>query len=118
MSSTELFRKHFGEESATVDLKHPNMEAFFKELNQECLEEDKIVTEIPVRTDRSDQFRNFIQSLGDVLNVVEIVSPARLDGHGCLRFIIACIPENEKQIIDYGFMSFINNPEFQKYYES
>lgn len=42
MSSTELFRKHFGEESAAVGLKHPNMEAFFEELNQECLEEDKI----------------------------------------------------------------------------
>ena len=42
MSSTELFRKHFGEESAVVDLKHKNMEAFFEELNQECLEEDKI----------------------------------------------------------------------------
>ena len=78
--------------------------------------ENEIVTEILVRIDRSDQFRNFIQSLGDILNVVEIVSPARLDGHGCLRFIIACIQENEKQIIDYGFMSFINNPEFQKYY--
>ena len=42
MSSTELFKKHFGEESASVDLKHPNMEAFFEELNQECLEEDKV----------------------------------------------------------------------------
>lgn len=80
--------------------------------------ENEIVTEIPVRTDRSEQFKSFIQSLGDILNVVEIVSPVRLDGHGCLRFIIACIPENKKQIIDYGFMSFINNPEFQKYYES
>ncbi len=42
MSTTELFKKHFGEESASVDLKHPNVEAFFEELNQECLEEDKI----------------------------------------------------------------------------
>lgn len=39
MSSTKLFRKHFGE-AAVVDLKHPNIEAFFEELNQECLEED------------------------------------------------------------------------------
>ena len=40
MSSTQLFRKHFGEESASVDLKHPNMEAFFNELNKECLREN------------------------------------------------------------------------------
>lgn len=41
MSSTELFRKHFGDQSASVDLKHPNMEKFFSELNEECLLEDK-----------------------------------------------------------------------------
>ena len=41
MSSTELFKKHFGEQSASVDLKHPNMEKFFSELNEECLSEDK-----------------------------------------------------------------------------
>lgn len=40
MSSTKLFRKHFGEESVSVDLKHKNMEAFFEDLNKECLEED------------------------------------------------------------------------------
>ena len=39
MSSTKLFRKHFGERAA-VDLKHPNMEAFFNDLNKECLQED------------------------------------------------------------------------------
>lgn len=37
----ELFRKHFGEKSASVDLNHPNMEKFFDELNQECINEDK-----------------------------------------------------------------------------
>jgi len=41
MSSTELFRKHFGEESAAIDLKHPNMEAFFNDLNEECLRENE-----------------------------------------------------------------------------
>ena len=41
MSSTELFRKHFGDQSASVDLKHQNMEKFFNELNEECLFEDK-----------------------------------------------------------------------------
>lgn len=78
--------------------------------------ENEKVIEIPVRTDRSEQFRTFIRDLGDVLNVVEIISPIRLDGYGCLRFIIACKPENENQIVDYGFMSFIINKEFQKYY--
>lgn len=39
MSSTELFRKHFGEKLA-VDLRHPNMENFFNELNEECKQED------------------------------------------------------------------------------
>lgn len=41
MSSTQLFRKHFGEQYASVDLKHPNIEKFFSELNEECLLEDK-----------------------------------------------------------------------------
>jgi hypothetical protein len=41
MSTTEIFRKHFGDKSASVDLKHPNMEAFFNELNEECLREDE-----------------------------------------------------------------------------
>jgi len=41
MSSTELFKKHFGDQSASVDLKHPNTEKFFSELNYECLLEDK-----------------------------------------------------------------------------
>ena len=38
MSTHELFKKHFGGVCA-VDLKHPNMEAFFEELNKERLEE-------------------------------------------------------------------------------
>jgi hypothetical protein len=40
MSTHELFKKHFGNQVA-VDLKHPNMERFFTELNEECLQEDK-----------------------------------------------------------------------------
>ena len=41
MSITELFRKYFGDQSASVDLKHPNIEKFFNELNEKCLLEDK-----------------------------------------------------------------------------
>jgi hypothetical protein len=41
MTTTQLFRKHFGDKSASVDLKHPNMEKFFDELNRECLREDE-----------------------------------------------------------------------------
>ncbi len=41
MSTNKLFIKHFGN-IASVDLKHPNIENFFEELNQECLEEDKL----------------------------------------------------------------------------
>lgn len=41
MSSTEIFRKHFGDKSVSVDLRHPNIEKFFNELNEECLLEDK-----------------------------------------------------------------------------
>ena len=40
MSTHELFQKHFGNTGA-VDMKHPNMEIFFEELNAECLAEDK-----------------------------------------------------------------------------
>ena len=38
-STSELFTKHFGD-TISVDLKHPNMENFFNELNKECLKED------------------------------------------------------------------------------
>ena len=42
MESTELFKKHFGEDTCgVVSMKHPNMEAFFSELAKVCLEEDK-----------------------------------------------------------------------------
>lgn len=41
MSSTKLFSKYFGKENHSVDMKHPNMENFFNELNAECLREDK-----------------------------------------------------------------------------
>lgn len=42
MSTTELFKKHFPEVygGAGVGLLHPNIEAFFEELNEECLKED------------------------------------------------------------------------------
>ena len=43
MNTHELFKKHFGNQIA-VDLKHPNMESFFEELNEECLQEDKHMT--------------------------------------------------------------------------
>lgn len=41
MTTSELFKKHFGEKSAVVSLKHKNMEKFFNELNEECLLEDE-----------------------------------------------------------------------------
>lgn len=40
MSTSELFKKHFGDCPA-ANLKHPNMEAFFEDLNKECEAEDK-----------------------------------------------------------------------------
>lgn len=42
MSTTTLFKKHFPEVygGAGVGLMHPNMEAFFEELNEECLKDD------------------------------------------------------------------------------
>jgi hypothetical protein len=39
MTTSKLFKNHFGE-TTQVDLKHPNIEAFFNELNEECLKED------------------------------------------------------------------------------
>lgn len=40
MSTHDLFQKYFGN-TAAVNMKHPNMESFFEELNAECLAEDK-----------------------------------------------------------------------------
>lgn len=82
MSTHELFKKHFGNQVA-VDLKHPNMESFFKELNEECLQENRVLKifqqfckdnynlDIPDRIinkferygDSSDTFRNVNDSL-------------------------------------------------------
>ena len=39
MTTSELFKKHFNEEKV-VGLKHPNIESFFEELNQICIQED------------------------------------------------------------------------------
>lgn len=39
--SSDLFRKHFGD-TCVVGLKHPNIEAFFEELNEECKREDAL----------------------------------------------------------------------------
>lgn len=41
MSTLELFEKHFGKKAISVDLKHPNIEAFFNDLEAECRAEDK-----------------------------------------------------------------------------
>lgn len=41
MSTSELFKKHFGD-SPSANLNHPNMESFFNDLNDECIMEDKI----------------------------------------------------------------------------
>lgn len=40
-TTSEIFQKHFGKESASVGIFHPNVESFFDELNQVCIEEDK-----------------------------------------------------------------------------
>lgn len=40
MSTSKLFRKHFGD-IASVSLNNPNIENFFEELKEECLLEDK-----------------------------------------------------------------------------
>jgi hypothetical protein len=42
MTTSKLFKKHFPEVygGAGVGLFHPNIEAFFEELNQECLKEN------------------------------------------------------------------------------
>lgn len=42
MTTTELFKKHFPEVygGAGVGLLHPNIEAFFEELQEECSKED------------------------------------------------------------------------------
>lgn len=77
-------------------------------------EKDEIIIEIPVKTERSDQFLSHLNGHGESLNVVELLSP--ING-GVLHYIIACKPEEEKYISDLGFMTFITNPKFQKYYQ-
>jgi len=41
LSSTKLFEKYFGKNTAAVDLKHPNIVKFFDAIEKECKEEDK-----------------------------------------------------------------------------
>jgi len=38
VSTSDLFKKHFNK--PVVSLKHPNIENFFNELNQVCINED------------------------------------------------------------------------------
>lgn len=46
-TTSDLFKKHFPEVygGAGVGLMHPNIESFFEELNQVCIEEDKRKTQ-------------------------------------------------------------------------
>jgi hypothetical protein len=41
MTTSELFNKHFGD-TLIASLSHPNAEAFFEELKEECLLEDML----------------------------------------------------------------------------
>ncbi len=56
MTTRELFEKHFGDQAVCVGLKHPNIEQFFNELNEECLLEDekKIGQTIDNQSDKSN----------------------------------------------------------------
>ena len=61
MSTSELFTKHFGD-TVAVGLKHPNIEAFFEDLNRECVREDagNATGEFSIRFDyleTGDKFR-------------------------------------------------------------
>jgi hypothetical protein len=48
MKTTELFEKHFGD-TPVVNTDHPNIENFFEELNQICLEEGRIKKSVTIQ---------------------------------------------------------------------
>lgn len=51
LTTTDLFKKHFGEGTMGVaGLFHPNMESFFEELNEICKAEDVLNNTNPTRS--------------------------------------------------------------------
>lgn len=84
MSSTELFRKHFGDQSASVSLKHPNIEAFFNDLNQECLNEKWFVV---TQKEGVKQYvrRKSISSKGKAAVTMTTTNPLKALNFGTLK---------------------------------
>ena len=60
------------------------------------------------------EFRTLVESMADckVKNVIEIKSGE------LLQYLIECPKEKENEITDMAFMTWINNPVFQKYYHN
>ena len=77
MSTHDLFKKHFGN-TAAVDMKHPNMESFFEELNAECLEEDKHKNcNIPCVVRRSEQLKALLSKVVNEFDSGEVTWDTR-----------------------------------------
>ena len=67
---------------------------------------------IPVNYLLASEFRNLVNKHSDceIVNIVEVKT------NQILNFHIKCNHELEYVLFDYGFMTFIENPKHQKYY--
>ncbi len=67
---------------------------------------------LPVNYELMDEFRSKVLAEEDcrIKNVIEMITCK------VIQYIIECPKEKEKMILDWGFMTFIKNPKFQKYY--
>lgn len=70
--------------------------------------------EVMVRNDRAAEFRDKLSLESDckIINLREWISGE------LLQYIIQCPIEKESYITELAFMTFIQNPKFQKYYHA
>ncbi|MEJ5105534.1 hypothetical protein [Chryseobacterium sp. MYb328] len=69
------------------------------------------IIQVIVNHERSTQFKSLISKIGEIINVVD------LKRGESLLYIIKADHSDQAEIKEIGLMSFINNPEFQKYYK-
>jgi hypothetical protein len=76
------------------------------------MDKNKLPLRLIVNYDRALKFRELVEQIKDckVRNVIEIKTCE------VLEYWIDCPEEQEEKITDMAFMTWITNPEFQKYY--
>lgn len=84
----------------------------------EMIEKCKPNIELIIRADRSTEARSLLVREGcKIFNVVELRSPIGGMKNGILQFIVECPGDKLDKVKEIGFQTFVDNPDYQKYYK-